>query len=174
MWGHVCRAIELVRLLSLCVQSVQRLPLFPLSSGSPCSHCPAAPPVPTVQRLLWHVACFVGTAHGRRHEACHGVRQAFRPDWSLGPARGHACSVRARMCPPGSARRGLPKVILTTAGFSLAMFNAVAGMLGENLELPEVITSDIWGFTVINISVLSMCAAIYFGITRVLAQSKMI
>lgn len=42
------------------------------------------------------------------------------------------------------------EIILTTGTFAIAIFSAVAGMLGENLALPEIITevrllASMWG-----------------------------
>ncbi|KAG1675496.1 hypothetical protein FOA52_001795 [Chlamydomonas sp. UWO 241] len=69
------------------------------------------------------------------------------------------------------------EVVLSAAGFSLAMFNAAAGMLGENLVLPELVTSEVWAplpFAVINVSMLLLCLLTYQRVYSTLTRRKMI
>jgi hypothetical protein len=52
--------------------------------------------------------------------------------------------------------------------------HALAGILGENLELPAAWTQDLRGFYVINIGTLSLCVATFFVVYRIMVQRKLI
>jgi hypothetical protein len=63
------------------------------------------------------------------------------------------------------------EILLTVATFSLAIYNLVAGILGENLVLPESWTADLRGFIIINVTMVTLCATV-FGITWQIMVSK--
>ncbi|KIZ02442.1 hypothetical protein MNEG_5514 [Monoraphidium neglectum] len=60
------------------------------------------------------------------------------------------------------------------ATFCLALYNLLAGVLGENLVLPTLITQDIWGFVVVNGTASTVCVALFFLSWRVMQRRKMI
>lgn len=49
-----------------------------------------------------------------------------------------------------------------------------AGILGENLVLPELWTHDIRGFIAINAGTLTVCVGTFFWMWRVMAAKKLI
>jgi hypothetical protein len=69
--------------------------------------------------------------------------------------------------------------MLTTGTFTLALFSAVAGMLGENLVLPDSITqassSGLFSpFAFVNLGVLLVCVVTFWAIVNVLVRRKLI
>jgi hypothetical protein len=66
------------------------------------------------------------------------------------------------------------EILLTVATFSLAIYNLVAGILGENLVLPSSWTEDLRGFIIINCTTLSVCAAVFIGCWKVMVNKKLI
>lgn len=66
------------------------------------------------------------------------------------------------------------EILLTVATFSLAVYNLVAGILGENLVLPATWTADLRGFIVINATTASVCAATFFVIWKIMVRRKLI
>ncbi|KAG1680764.1 hypothetical protein FOA52_008097 [Chlamydomonas sp. UWO 241] len=66
------------------------------------------------------------------------------------------------------------EIVLTTGTFALAMFSAIAGMLGENLVLPDIITSNMWGFAIVNAGCLAVCVLTFQGIYGILISRKLI
>jgi len=66
------------------------------------------------------------------------------------------------------------EILLTTGTFVLAFFSAVAGMLGENLVLPETITQDLLGFVLVNGGTFLLCALMFWGVYIILLKKKLI
>ena len=66
------------------------------------------------------------------------------------------------------------EIIITVATISLALYNLVAGVLGENLVLPAPWTADLTGFVVINGSMMALCVASFFGIVAFMRRRKLI
>lgn len=60
------------------------------------------------------------------------------------------------------------------ATFCLALYNLLAGVLGENLVLPSAITQDIWGFIIVNGTAFTSCIALFFISWRMMSKTKMI
>lgn len=54
------------------------------------------------------------------------------------------------------------------------LFNAVAGMLGENLHLPPAVRESVVPFLVINVGMVCLCMLVFFVIMRNLALRKML
>jgi len=74
----------------------------------------------------------------------------------------HECNHTAScQCITSNACTPFAQVVLSIGTFSIAMFSAVAGMLGENLELPTLITSNVWGFAIVNIGAISLCLMVF-------------
>lgn len=53
------------------------------------------------------------------------------------------------------------EIMLTVATFALAIYNLVAGILGENLVLPSSWTADLRGFIIINSTTLSLAVGVF-------------
>ncbi len=129
--------------------------------------------------LLVLLALFTQTKH-RRHGCCCCCNHCI----TFSHSQLLTCLVaawlpsHARPCPcdvTRSRNRLLRiEILLTVATFALAIYNLVAGILGENLVLPELWTSDLRGFIVINIGTFSMCVTIFFVVWRVMVAKKMI
>lgn len=66
------------------------------------------------------------------------------------------------------------EILLTVATFALAIYNLVAGILGENLQLPAAWTEDMRGFIIINVTTLSVCVVTFLWMWRVMARKKLI
>eukprot|EP00798_Chlamydomonas_sp_ICE-L_P010664 gene10664-12347_t len=66
------------------------------------------------------------------------------------------------------------EILLSAGTFSIAVFAAVAGALGENLVLPEAITHDLWGFILVNGFVLAICFTIVAIIYSALVKRNLI
>lgn len=66
------------------------------------------------------------------------------------------------------------EILLTVATFALAIYNLVAGILGENLALPSLWTEDLRGFIIINVGTLTVCVGTFFYMWRVMAAKKLI
>lgn len=66
------------------------------------------------------------------------------------------------------------EILLTVATFSLAIYNLVAGILGENLVLPSAWTEDIWGFIIINCTAVTVCTLVFFGTYTMMVRKKLI
>lgn len=71
--------------------------------------------------------------------------------------------------------------VAATTATSAAMYSditpllaAAAGILGENLALPQLWTEDIRGFIIINATTLSVCVGTFFWMWRVMARKKLI
>jgi hypothetical protein len=60
------------------------------------------------------------------------------------------------------------------ATFCLTLHNLLAGVLGENLVLPELITKDIRGFILVNGGGLALSVSLFFLSWRAMARLKMI
>lgn len=66
------------------------------------------------------------------------------------------------------------EILLTIATFSLAVYNLVAGVLGENLVLPDAITRDIRGFIIINVSTTVFVVSAFVLIWRIMRKKKLV
>ncbi|KAI8464620.1 MAG: hypothetical protein J3K34DRAFT_526053 [Monoraphidium minutum] len=66
------------------------------------------------------------------------------------------------------------EIMITVATFCLALYNLLAGVLGENLVLPSAITQDIRGFIAVNGTALTLCIALFFVSWRTMQKRKMI
>jgi hypothetical protein len=66
------------------------------------------------------------------------------------------------------------EILLTVATFTLAMYNLVAGILGENLVLPATWTSSIWGFIVINTTTATLSLVVFLLIWTTMKRMKVI
>ncbi|GBF99922.1 magnesium transporter-like [Raphidocelis subcapitata] len=66
------------------------------------------------------------------------------------------------------------EILITVATFCLALYNLLAGVLGENLVLPSLITQDIWGFVLVNGTALTCCISLFFLWWRAMSKWKMI
>lgn len=66
------------------------------------------------------------------------------------------------------------EILITIGTFSLAFFNIVTGMLGENLVIPDSITQDIWGFVLVNSGTACMCLCVFFAVYSALKAQKVI
>lgn len=66
------------------------------------------------------------------------------------------------------------EILLTTATFALALVGVVAGVLGENLILPDIFTQTIWGFFIINAGVILLSLVAFFSVFVFLRQRKLI
>lgn len=66
------------------------------------------------------------------------------------------------------------EILLTVATFSLAIYNLVAGILGENLVLPSAWTEDIWGFIIINSSAVTLCTLVFIVAYKMMVKKKLI
>lgn len=66
------------------------------------------------------------------------------------------------------------EILVTVATFCLALYNLLAGVLGENLVLPAAITRDVRGFALVNGTAFACVVALFFGSWRAMARLKMI
>lgn len=66
------------------------------------------------------------------------------------------------------------EILITIGTFSLAFFNIVTGMLGENLVIPPSITQDIWGFVLVNLGTGCFCVSLFVGAYWLLRMQKVI
>lgn len=75
-----------------------------------------------------------------------------------------------------SARNRLIRfeVILTVATFSLLPFNLLAGILGENLIIPEQITGSVTQFYGVNLATTAACTLIFYVITLYMRHAKLL
>jgi len=65
-------------------------------------------------------------------------------------------------------------ILLSTGSFSLAIYSVAAGILGENLVLPKLITKNLMGFIVMNGVMVLICFLTYAVVTTMLKMQKMI
>lgn len=66
------------------------------------------------------------------------------------------------------------EILLTVATFSLAIYNLVAGILGENLVLPSAWTEDIRGFIIINCTTVTVCTVVFLTVWKIMVNKKLI
>lgn len=66
------------------------------------------------------------------------------------------------------------EVILTVASFAIMPFNLLAGILGENLIIPEQITGSVGQFYGVNITATALCALIFYVFTLYMRYAKLI
>ncbi|KAK9835541.1 hypothetical protein WJX74_002638 [Apatococcus lobatus] len=74
-----------------------------------------------------------------------------------------------------SSRNRLIKleIVITAATFSIALWGLVAGVLGENLKLPESITKHVGGFFVINGATLLICILFFYAILAYIRYKRL-
>ena len=65
-------------------------------------------------------------------------------------------------------------IILSVAAFALMPFNLVAGILGENLIIPEQITGKVSQFYTVNIVAALICMMTFYGIMVYMRSTKVI
>lgn len=65
-------------------------------------------------------------------------------------------------------------IILSVATFAIMPFNLVAGILGENLIIPEQITSSVSQFFGVNIFAATCCLLTFYGIMLYMRLTKLI
>lgn len=66
------------------------------------------------------------------------------------------------------------EILITVATFALAFYNLIAGILGENLVLPEIITQNLWGFIGVNGTMCFVCVSVFFGLYWSMRHKKLI
>lgn len=66
------------------------------------------------------------------------------------------------------------EIILAVATFAIMPFNLVAGILGENLVIPEQITGSVSQFWGVNIVAAVVCTLIFYVIILYMRYSKLI
>ena len=66
------------------------------------------------------------------------------------------------------------EILITVATFCLALYNLLAGVLVENLVLPEAVTRDVRGFALVNGTASAACVTLFFVAWRAMARLKMI
>ncbi|KAL6774516.1 MRS6 [Auxenochlorella protothecoides x Auxenochlorella symbiontica] len=65
-------------------------------------------------------------------------------------------------------------IILTAAAFSIAPFNLLAGILGENLVIPPQLTRDVLRFYVLNGVAALLCCSFFYAILRYMRYRRLI
>ena len=65
-------------------------------------------------------------------------------------------------------------IVITCGAFSLALFSAVASMLGENLPIPSVVAESNISFGLVNVGVLLFSAASFVLILALLVKGKLL
>lgn len=66
------------------------------------------------------------------------------------------------------------EILVTIGTFSLAFFNIVTGMLGENLVIPPAITHDVWAFCLVNGVAACFCVLVFTTAYTLLKRQKVI
>jgi hypothetical protein len=66
------------------------------------------------------------------------------------------------------------EIVLSVATFSIMPFNLLAGVLGENLIIPEQITGSVSQFFGVNIAATCFCCLIFYVITLYMRYTKLI
>ena len=66
------------------------------------------------------------------------------------------------------------EVILTVASFAIMPFNLLAGILGENLIIPEQITGSVGQFYGVNLVATALCLFIFYLFTLYMRYKKLI
>ena len=65
-------------------------------------------------------------------------------------------------------------IVITCGTFSLALFSAVAGMLGENLPIPKAVADSTISFGLVNIGVLLVSVTSFVLIIAILVRGKLL
>ncbi|KAL0020272.1 hypothetical protein WJX79_008274 [Trebouxia sp. C0005] len=65
------------------------------------------------------------------------------------------------------------ELVINTATFSIAMYSLVAGVLGENLIIPDFLSHDVSKFWILNGSVLAFCILVFYLIILCLKQKRL-
>jgi hypothetical protein len=97
--------------------------------------------------------------------------------WFGGSRRRLAGSMHPRSAPAHPPTAVVPTTTQMhpqVATFCLALYNLLAGVLGENLVLPSAITQDIRGFILVNGTAVTVCVALFFTWWRMMVKRKMI
>jgi Mg2+ and Co2+ transporter CorA len=66
------------------------------------------------------------------------------------------------------------EIVLSVATFAIMPFNLLAGVLGENLIIPEQITGSVSQFFGVNIAATVFCCLIFYVITLYMRYTKLI
>ena len=66
------------------------------------------------------------------------------------------------------------EIILTLATFCIVPWNLLAGILGENLPLPEQITTNVGKFFLVNTIAGVLCLAIFYGVMIWMKRTKLL
>jgi hypothetical protein len=99
-------------------------------------------------------------------------RAPLMPWQQIGPGAARADPQRSPRRRPGGFPSTLSRAQVAT--FCLALYNLLAGVLGENLVLPSIITQDIWGFILVNGTAVTVCIALFFWAWSTMIKRKMI
>ena len=65
------------------------------------------------------------------------------------------------------------EIILTAATFAITPFNLLAGVLGENLVIPEQLTSGVKGFYATNAVMFCLCVGVFSSIMLYMRLRRM-
>lgn len=66
------------------------------------------------------------------------------------------------------------EILLTAAAFSMAPFNLLAGILGENLVIPSALTFGVERFWQVNLSAMCMCIVFFCLVLTYMKKTKLI
>ena len=65
-------------------------------------------------------------------------------------------------------------IILSVAAFAIMPFNLLAGILGENLIIPEQITGSVDQFYGVNIAAGTICLSVFYAIMLYMRYTKLV
>lgn len=65
-------------------------------------------------------------------------------------------------------------IVITAAAFSVEIFHVMAGILGENIPIPNQITETETQFWVVNLTTLAFCFLVFFGLWSYLKYKRLL
>ncbi len=66
------------------------------------------------------------------------------------------------------------EIVLSVATFAIMPFNLLAGILGENLIIPEQITGSVSQFYGVNVVAAAVCLSVFYAIILYMRYTKLI